>query len=307
MKKIIFLFVVFNLFLYAGSPSLISSDKDVQKMNRFIFNKIDKVDEDTKVYIARYLDSDFGLYAYKTNYFLPFAFSNSKYPYWNDNGIEQNPPSQYKSYESEFQISLRKPLAFNLLGLNDITTFAYTQKVWWQIYADSSPFRETNYEPEIFITLPTSSKWDKLLDLKALRFGFVHESNGRAKEQSRSWNRLYVGTIWQHKTLFTNIRAWYRIPESDDDNPDIEDYMGYGDISFIYLYGKNQVGVLLRNNLDFSDNKGAVRIDWSRPLPDFKDSFWYVKFFDGYGESLIDYNRHVRKLSLGFSFSRGLF
>jgi phospholipase A1 len=59
--------------------------------------------------------------------------------------------------------------------------------------------------------------------------------------------------------------------------------------------------------LDFDDNKGAIAIDWSRPMPYAKDSFWYVKVFSGYGESLIDYNRHINKLSLGFSFSRGLF
>lgn len=289
---------------------------DDSKMHRFLLQKIDKIDADAKSLIERYLSSDFGLYAYKTNYILPFSSSLTKYPYWSENGIVSDSQTYNKKYEAEFQISLRKPLSFNLLGLNEAVIFAYTQKVWWQIYSPSSPFRETNYEPEIFITFPTPENIDKISGLKGVRLGFVHESNGRSKLQSRSWNRIYLGSMWQSGNLFTYFRMWHRIQEDDkvsptdlngDDNPDITDYMGYGDISISYLYKKQQFSLLLRNNLHFNDNKGALIVDWSLPLPYAKDSFWYVKFFSGYGESLIDYNRHVDKVALGFSFSRGLF
>jgi phospholipase A1 len=320
------LFLIFiTVFLFAQDSNLtnnvdersISVIKNDRKMRSFILNKVDKVDAQTQSFIIRYLNSDFGLYAYKTNYLLPLSVSSSKYLYWSDNGINSEYGSYYKKYEAEFQLSLKKPVSFNFFGLNEIIALAYTQKVWWQIYAESSPFRETNYEPEIYVTIPSSKELDKKSGIKGIRFGFVHESNGRFGLQSRSWNRLYFSTIWQHSRLFTNLRVWYRIPEDDkslptqlsgDDNPNISDYMGYGDISLSYINGKSQFGLVLRNNLDLSgENKGAVVVDWSYPLPYAKDSFWYLKIFSGYGESLIDYDRHVDKISLGFSFSRGLF
>ncbi len=298
------------------SKVIVENTDDDSKMQRFLLHKVGKVDADARSLIERYLSSDFGLYAYKTNYILPFSLASTKYSYWRESGIAPGTDTHDKKYESEFQLSLKKPLAFNLFGLNEAIVFAYTQKVWWQIYSPSAPFRETNYEPELFVTFPTPENIDKQSGLKGVRFGFVHESNGRSGLQSRSWNRLYLGSIWQSGNLFTNFRLWHRISEDDkispqdfdgDDNPDIEEYLGYGDISISYLYRKQQIGLMLRNNLHVNDNKGSITLDWSTPIPYAKDSFWYIKLFSGYGESLIDYNRHVDKFSLGFSFSRGLF
>lgn len=73
------------------------------------------------------------------------------------------------------------------------------------------------------------------------------------------------------------------------------------------MYGKNQFGLLLRNNLDFDDNKGAIEFTYSYPFFNSPNTYWYVKIFTGYGESLIDYNVDVTKASIGFSFSGGIF
>ena len=136
--------------------------------------------------------------------------------------------------------------------------------------------------------------------------------------------------MWQWDNLFVATRVWYRIKEdrkpdwfydqdpnygaediqaqSDgDDNPDITDYLGYGDIKIDYLYKKHQIGLLLRNNLDFDDNKGAIELNYSYPLLGSPNTSIYVKLFNGYGESLIDYNVNVTKASIGFSFSNGIF
>lgn len=298
------------------APTPPTGDDD-SRMNRFILGKFKQSDADARSFIERYLNSDFGLYAYRTNYFLPYARASSKYLRWSEAGILPEAREYDKRYEAEFQMSVKKPLSFDLLGLNEAIVFAYTQKVWWQLYANSAPFRETNYEPEIFITFPSPDAVDAQIGLKGVRFGYVHESNGRGGLQSRSWNRLYLSTLWQHGNLFTALRAWYRLPEDrktypldpdGDDNPDITDYLGYGDLSFSYIYGKHQVDLMLRNNLHLNgENRGAAALDWSYPLPYTEHSFWYVKLFSGYGESLIDYNRYVNKFAIGLSFSRGLF
>jgi phospholipase A1 len=285
---------------------------DVQR-EKFLLKKIDKLDNEGMNFIRKYLTSDFGLYAYRANYILPFSYASKEYLCWDKDGVNG---LYEKQYETEFQISLRKPVLFNLLGLDETLTLAFTQRVWWQIYSDSSPFRETNYQPEIYLTIPTTKNLDREYGLKGIRGGFLHESNGKDGLQSRSWNRLYIASIWQYKNLFTNLRFWYRIPEDNksdphdengDDNPDIEDYIGHGDITFSYISKKSQFVLMLRNNFDIEDNKGAIELSYSYPLALAKDTFWYLKVFNGYGESLIEYDREITKLSLGFSFSRGLF
>ncbi len=280
-----------------------------KKMEHFLTSKLDTPESETQDALSQVISSDFGLYSYKKNYFLPISQADEKYPVWSDSGPTGS--EHEKKTEAVFQFSLKKPLSFDLFGLNEAFVFAYTQKVWWQLYSNSEPFRETNYEPEFFMTLPTNLAIDEATGLKAVKFGFTHESNGQDGRRSRTWNRLYASTLWQHGHLFTNLRAWYRIPESEDsdENKDIHKYMGYGDLTFNYLYGKNQFGLLLRNNLDFDDgqNRGAVQADWSYPFFNAHSTYWYLQYFNGYGESLIDYNRRVKKVGIGLSFSRNVF
>ncbi len=290
----------------------------------------------------------FGLQPYKSNYLLPISHASDLYT---------RHPSAYKSYalydsimhsdlfdrygtygshtEVEFQFSLKKNLTYNLFGFGEIVTAAYTQHSFWQLYTASSPFRETNYMPEIFVGIPTPPSIGEAIGLKATRWGFLHQSNGQEGYRSRSWNRLYVQGLFQWENLFLAARAWYRIPEADksdayyrgyildesgrpllypdpnesgDDNPDIVDYMGYGDLSFNYLQGRHQFGGTFRYNFNKGgESRGAVELSWSYPFFGSPATFWYAKIFTGYGESLIDYDRHVTKLSFGFSFSRGIF
>ncbi|WP_309496936.1 phospholipase A [Sulfurovum sp.] len=312
----------------------IATDDKQKAGNEFALSKIDTNTPETKALAASIFDGDFfGLTPYRVNYILPISYSKDKprrvSPNLGYNGLPDEHNTYNKNAEVAFQLSLKKDLSYDLFGWNEFITAAYTQKVWWQLYDESGPFRETNYQPEIFMTIPTSKSIDDTTGLKVVKLGFIHESNGQEGYQSRSWNRLYADGIWQWDNLFLSTRVWYRIKEdakpdwyyeqtetnpliiqeySDgDDNPDIEDYLGYGDIKLNYLYGKNNFGLMLRNNLDFDDNKGAVEFTYSYPFFASPDSSWYVKIFNGYGESLIDYNVNVTKASFGFSFSNGLF
>ncbi|MBT8344042.1 MAG: phospholipase A [Sulfurovum sp.] len=300
-----------------------------QKGANFAFSKIDVGTPEVKSMVMKFLENNFGLKPYYTNYFAPFTYSSSKYKRYFSAYNENNLPTYLSSYteyesniEAEYQLSFQKPLAYNLFGWNEYIYLAYTQQVWWKIYDESAPFRETNYTPEAFMILPTSDHWDEKYNLKALKFGYKHQSNGEEGYASRSWNRLFLASLWQWDSLFMKVEGWYRIPEdsksaafyegtdpeaSGDDNPDITDYLGYGEVTFKYLYGKQQFNLLLRNNLNFDENKGAIQLDYTAPFFNSDNTFWYVKLFNGYGESLIDYDRSVTKMSIGFAFSRGLF
>jgi len=195
------------------------------------------------------------------------------------------------------------------LGFNEYITFAYTQTSFWRAYAHSAPFRETNYIPELFITLPTPGKIDYFSKLKAVQFGIRHHSNGQGGEKSRSWNRLVLTTLWQWKNLFLKVEGWYRIPESedDDDNPDITKYYGYGKIEINYLYKNDLFSLKFRNNLRTENNKGSIEFDYFTSIYNSETTYWFFKFFNGYGESLIDYNKNVTRIGVGIAFYRDVF
>lgn len=269
-------------------------DEDKRKKDIKTATKIlDKIeDKETEQTVQQILSSSFNLYPYKENYFLPFSYDTKE-------------KEGRKQTETKFQISIKKPISYDLLGLDETINFGYTQTSWWQLYDNSSPFRESNYRPEIFVDIPYGKR-DKTA-LKALKFGLLHESNGQDGLKSRSWNRLYLESYLQTGNLFIVPKVWYRIPENeeDDDNPHTDKYYGYGDLSLIYPYKKHTFKLLLRNNFRLSeDNKGFAQFDWSFPFFGSKDTFGYFQISSGYGDSLIDYDEEINRISFGISLSR---
>ncbi|MDO6805090.1 phospholipase A, partial [Wenyingzhuangia sp. 1_MG-2023] len=55
--------------------------------------------------------------------------------------------------------------------------------------------------------------------------------------------------------------------------------------------------IMLRNNLDTTNNRGAVEMDFTFPLTRKLKGF--VQYFNGYGDSLIDYNHWQERLGVG--------
>ena len=263
-------------------------DEDKRKELENIGKTIDSIDDNqTYETIEQIIASKFSLYPYKENYFLPFSYDTK----------ERN---NRKQTEAKFQLSVKKPIVHNFFGFNETVNFGYTHTSLWQLYENSSPFRETNYKPEIFVTIPYGKK-DKT-SLKGFTLGVLQESNGQAKPESRSWNRVYLESYFQMGNLFLVPRAWYKIPEKDDDNPDLDDYMGYGDFKLLYPYKTHTFKLLLRNN--FNTNKGFAQVDWTFPFFDSKNSFAYFQLSSGYGDSLIDYDKEINRISFGISLSR---
>lgn len=218
-------------------------------------------------------------------------------------------PVDMDALEAKFQLSFKSDIAtlgnLDILGLKTVRFWgAYTQQSQWQVFntRNSSPFRETNYEPELIAAFGTG----KETGWKLLNLGLVHQSNGRSLPDSRSWNRAYVqgGWEWDHTSLLA--RAWYRIPETvvKDDNPDIAHYIGRAELVARWEPDSKAqaVSLLLRNNLNLNANIGFMQLDWSIPVALGKAARLHAQYTDGYGESMIDYNHRQRTLGLGVSF-----
>ncbi len=178
--------------------------------------------------------------------------------------------------------------------------FSYTQQNQWQVYqgAISSPFRETNYMPEVFGSFRPGISlggWDWNL----LNYGYTHQSNGRADPISRSWDRLFLEAGIERGNLALVGRVWH-VFDNTDDNPDITDYYGYGQLTAFYQHGENRFTLWGRGNI--REGKGAVEATWSsRPI--LGPLRAYVQIFHGYGESMIDYNWNQTTIGLGVTLS----
>lgn len=207
-------------------------------------------------------------------------------------------PLGLDKHEAKFQISFKTKLAQGLFGEHGDVWVAYTQSSRWQVYNDtlSRPFRETDYEPEAMLLFDTDMPlfgWR----LRMLGVGLNHQSNGRSTPQSRSWNRI-IGRIGLERRDWTIMwRPWLRVPENrhSDDNPDITRYMGRGDLQIIHEWRDQEFMLMLRRS--FSSGHGAERFTWSFPVN--RGVRGYLELFNGYGESLIDYNHKASYFGLG--------
>lgn len=243
----------------------------------------------------------FNLTAHRRNYVLPLTHNSSTNgkPF----GVENE---EVKNVEVKFQFSFKFPLWNNIIGDADLWG-AYTNLSFWQAYNSSysNPFRETNHEPELFLSF--QGKRDYFGFKNAYNaIGIVHQSNGQYGARSRSWNRIYLTMALERGNFALELKPWYRIPEggkssvtnpSGDDNPDIDKYMGYGELMAGYKWNDHLLSMMLRNNLRRSKNKGAIQLDWTFPIT--KRIKGYVQYFNGYGESLIDYNASVNRIGAG--------
>ncbi len=267
--------------------------------------------EDTGVMSAilnRYVDAEKAIFSFSGSfvghrpmYILPFSYMK------NANREPTNPRLGATDYdygidnqEAKYQISFKVPLLTGWLDDRTTLWFGYTQKSFWQVYNtdDSAPFRETNYEPEVFVRYETNYDLGPGR-LNGVTLGFNHESNGQSEPRSRSWNRIVGSAAYSYDRWLFILQPWYRLPEDDseDDNEDIERYLGYANYMAIYKWSEDRtLSMKLMNNLR-SDNKTSIELGYSFPMGDTIKG--YVHYYNGYGESLIDYNERIQRIGIG--------
>ena len=225
--------------------------------------------------------------------------------------------------EAKFQISLKYQV-FNPEGtlvrqqpwLSDLY-LAYSQTSFWDLgQNNSSPFFDSSYRPEALYQVEAPAvTWlgQSRFDFQA---GVQHESNGRSGLESRSLNIAYLRPIFTwgddgtrgSRDVFIAVapRLWAYIGDPDD-NSDIYQYRGYGDLKVIVGWrGGLQLSAMARVGNDF--DRGAVQLDLTYPLRALSsknvDLYLDAQLFTGYGESLLEYDQNETNFRIGVALVR---
>jgi phospholipase A1 len=229
----------------------------------------------------------------------------------------------YGSGEARVNLSVRTKILSGFLRrgddpLRDSLWFGYTQQSYWQLFNGniSRPFRATDHEPELIYVFPHYLSLPAGWTYRMSGLGVVHQSNGQSLPFSRSWNRVYLmggaDKIADNGDRFTlTARLWRRLPEraSNDDNPDISNYIGRGEIAGYWSFesgeGDNKIthtmGLTARHSLK-RGGRGSLRLDYLRSIGKASSGLRFqTQLFSGYGDSLIDYNVRRTVLTMGLS------
>lgn len=254
----------------------------------------------------------FMLTPHKRNYFFPASYTHTPNatPYRNDNDSGNGALHELKKTEVDFQLSIKILLREDIFGDNGHLYLGYTNHSLWQLYsdADSAPFRATDHQPELILSF--TNDWEFLGFRNVLNDVILnHQSNGQGGLLSRSWNRIMLNSVFERGNVVFAINPWYRLPESEqkypgdpdgDDNPDITDYLGNFEFNAAYQHDSDIFSLMFRNSLSGA-HYGAYELGWSFPVT--SNLRGQLKYFKGYGHSLIDYNVDLEVFALGIVFT----
>jgi phospholipase A1 len=222
---------------------------------------------------------------HKNNYFI--------------SGVPTNKNVNAQTADAKYQISFKQLITRSTLPWDTYLFATYSQKAFWDIYAESSPFKEINYNPSLGLGKPIFDRNNRLTGLASLMFN--HHSNGRDSIFSRSWNsiNLKYSTTLDEKTLLT-VEAWAPF-QYQEGNPDIFDYEGIAKVILEreLIPEKLSVELMLQKGLTWEwKGKVRTRILYS-PLKN-TNQYLMLEWFAGHSESLIDYDQFRSMVRIGY-------
>jgi outer membrane phospholipase A len=210
---------------------------------------------------------------------------------------------------AEFQLSLKFQLFDFTNSYAGVTNlyFAYTQTSYWDLISSDPSFFDTSYKPSMFAYFPALWKRKDNASQFDLQGGVEHESNGRGGVAERSIYSAYLQpriTFGKpgHLQFALQPRAWTYFWVGHN-NPDIAEYRGYADLhAFLTLkrdpnsWANFQIETRFRIG-DGGEHPG-IQIDGRYKIPHFNPTI-DVQYFDGYGQTLRQYNKEAHGLRVG--------
>ena len=160
-----------------------------------------------------------------------------------------NKPTARNS-DVKFQLSIAQRLTKSKLPFDTYLFLQYTQKAFWNVFQESLPMRDLNFNPGIGLGHLIVHK------NKYIGKGYLmveHESNGKDSIFSRSWNKITLAAaVLLNKNWEVQFKGW--IPQ----------------IELSYKFNNNE------------------------------NQYFFLQYYNGYGENLLEYNQYKSMLRIGF-------
>ncbi|EIJ37568.1 outer membrane phospholipase A [Galbibacter orientalis DSM 19592] len=237
-----------------------------------------------------------------------FRDSVQKLPYFSihkDNyfvtGIPTNREINGSSADAKYQVSFKQIITRDKLPWDTYLFLTYTQKAFWNIYEDSFPFRDINFNPSLSLGKPIFNKNEELKGLAVAAFD--HESNGRDSISSRSWNRItfsYVTRIFKHTTA--NFEFWVPF-QYKEGNSDILEYTGLGEINIEHELKPDKLyfTLMVRKGLNFEANGTfRPRIYFNPFKKNRSNQYFMLEWYLGQAEGLLNYKESQSMIRIGY-------
>lgn len=220
---------------------------------------------------------------YKDNYFLV--------------GTELGRKPTSDNSDVKFQISISQRLTKSTLPFGTYLFLTYSQKCFWQVFKESLPMYDLNFNPGIGIAKPLFNKGRYIGKVSLM---LEHESNGKDSVNSRSWNKISLGAnIIIDENLMVHGKVWIPIVDGQN-NKDILDYSGIWQSGIAVTSPNKRFGWALtlvkRRGWNFNHNI-IFEFNWRIFKKD--NQFLFLQYYNGYGENLLDYNKHHNRIRIG--------
>ena len=223
-------------------------------------------------------------------------FSLYKDTYFVGGTVLGGKPTEFNS-DVKFQISFQQRLTKSSLPWNSYLYLFYTQKALWNVFERSLPFHDLNFNPGIGIS--------RFIIMKGHLIGkatmmIEHESNGRDGTASRSWNKIsWAGEAYISPFLMAHAKFWIPIIDGEY-NRDILRYSGIYQAGFQAVSSDDKwvLDMTLVKRKGWNLNFNTI-VQLGYRINHNSNQFIMLQYYNGYGESLLDYNQFHSRLRIG--------
>ncbi len=210
------------------------------------------------------------------------------------------------NWTGRFQFSFKYLLADKFFRDDGSLFLGFTQTSVWDLSSPSVPFHDSSYRPSLFYEVADADRIRRKGSLPWLQVGYEHESNGKARPESRGMDIFFVRPCFYFGTPEgTHVRfapkVWAYLVQGS--NSDMEHYRGYADLLAILDVGKgegffseSQIAVTLRKGAHW--RYGSYQVDAAYPLG--STFYLHLQYFNGFGETILDFDKRETQYRLGF-------
>ncbi|MBY6309463.1 phospholipase [Alcaligenes faecalis] len=196
-------------------------------------------------------------------------------------------------FQLSFKYRLHSPSDPSNPKFYDHFYIGYTQTALWDLHSDSKPFVDTTYRPSFFWRKDSIWESDQKRLFMGLATGYEHASNGKAGDDSRSMNEVFIQPEFNYRfdhgatlTFAPRIKHYVFMGENDD----WAHYRGRVDWKLRYAQDNGLVLSGMYNKGAGSRNTHELSIAW--PLnrtPLNMNGYLYAQYFSGYAETMLSY------------------